>query len=199
MTSTLPAPGDTPRRALPVPGHPVRLAVPGRVLLLVAGVPGAGKSTLLRHLPSREGLLVLDSEVQRVRLGRVFPRVPYPRLRPWVHLLHRLAVVAAACGAAPTVVVHLPATGSGLRRAVLVLARFAGRTPQLLWIEAPAADALRGQADRGRVVEQGSFARHVARAEGVAARIRGDGLGEGWAAETALDRHDAAGGLLLVA
>ncbi|GAA4551777.1 AAA family ATPase [Pseudonocardia xishanensis] len=197
MTRALPAPGDTPRRALPVPGGPVCLDVPGRALLLVAGVPGAGKSTLLRRLPPGDGVRVLDSEVQRAVLGRVFPGMPYPRLRPWVHLLHRLAVVAAACGAAPTVVVHLPATGRGLRSAVVVLARLTGRTPHLLWIEAPAGEALRGQAERGRVVERGSFARHVARAEGVASRIRGDGLGEGWVGETALERREAAAGLAL--
>lgn len=197
MIRAVPASGDTPRRALPVPGHPVCLALPGRVLLLVAGVPGAGKSTLLRRVPTGDTLRVLDSEVQRDRLVRLLPDVPYPRLRPWVHLLHRLAVVGVACGAVPTVVVHLPATGAGLRRAVRGLALATGREPHLLWIEAPAAEALCGQAARGRMVERGSFARHVARAAGVAERIRGGTLGERWVSATALDRRAASRGLVL--
>jgi hypothetical protein len=184
-------------RPFPDSALPVRLAVPGRVLLLVAGVPGAGKSTLLQRLPDGPGLLVLDSEVQRDRLVRLRPDAPYARLRPWVHLLHRLAVVGAACGGTPTVVVHLPATGTGLRRAVRGLARLTGRAPHLLWIEAPAADALRGQAARGRMVEGGSFARHVARAAGVADRIRDGRLDEPWASATAWDRRAAARGLVL--
>lgn len=192
MTRALPVPGDT----VPLP---LRLAVPGRVLLLVAGVPGAGKSTLLRRLPRGAELVVLDSEVQRDRLVRLLPDVPYARLRPWVHLLHRLAVVAAACGAVPTVVVHLPATGPGLRRVVRGLAQLTGRAPHLLWIEAPAADALQGQAARGRMIERGSFARHVARADGVADRIRTRRLGERWASAVALTRREAARGLDLAA
>jgi len=184
-------------RALPAPGDPVCLALSGRTLVLVAGVPGVGKSTLLRRLPARPEVRVLDSEAQRERLRRLLPSVRYPRLRPWVHLLHRAAVVGAACGGARTVVVHLPATGPGLRRAVRGLARLTGRAPHLLWIEAPPAEALRGQAERGRLVEGGSFARHVARSAGVAERIRSGRLGEGWATAVAVDRRAASRGLHL--
>jgi hypothetical protein len=173
-------------RALPAPA---RLELPGRVLLLVAGLPGAGKSTLLRGAPARPGLRILDSDAQRARLVRVFPGVGYPRLRPWVHLLHRLAVVGAACGTAPTVVVHLPATGAGLRRAVRALAALTGRDPHLLWIDAAPADAVAGQAARGRMIESRSFARHVTRAAGMADRIRGGSLDEGWASATAVERN----------
>jgi hypothetical protein len=168
------------------------MVLPGRALLLVAGVPGAGKSTLLRRVPDRPGLRVLDSETQRDRLRRLLPAVAYPRLRPWVHLWHRLAVVGAACGPAQTVVVHLPATGRGLRRAVRTVARLTGRDPHLLWIEVPVEEALRGQAERGRVVAGGSFARHAARADGVAARIRAGALGETWTQAVAVDRCAAA-------
>src|SRR5918996_2483226 len=73
---------------------PVRLALPGRTLLLVAGMPGAGKSTLLASLPAADGLAVLDSEAQRAALRPLARGVPYALLRPVVHLLHRSAVVA---------------------------------------------------------------------------------------------------------
>jgi predicted kinase len=77
---------------------PVRLALPGRTLLLVAGMPGAGKSTLLSTLPAADGLAVLDSESQRAALRPLARGVPYAWQRPVVHLLHRSAVVAARRG-----------------------------------------------------------------------------------------------------
>ncbi|MFR9805722.1 AAA family ATPase [Pseudonocardia sp. RS010] len=199
------APGDTPPRPLPLPLGPeltaggaaasVRLSVPGRALVLVAGVPGAGKSTLLRRMPELPGLRVLDSETQRDLVARVLPGIPYARIRPLVHLLHRLAAVVTAIGSARVVVVHLPATSPGLRRTVRGLARLTRRSAYLVWIDAAPAEALRGQADRGRLIESGSFARHVSRANGVAARISAGTLGERWTRAIALDRPTAARGL----
>ncbi|MEK6438724.1 AAA family ATPase [Pseudonocardia sp. T1-2H] len=202
MTLTLP--GDTPSRPLPVPSTPpsrsaapVRLRLPGRSLVLVAGMPGAGKSTMLRSVRPRPGLVVLDSDAQRDALVRLAPRTPYARLRPLVHLLHRLAVIAAALGGAPTVVVHLPATAPRLRRAAILLARLSRRDPHLVWFDVDPADALRGQRERGRVVDPGSFARHAERAEGVAERLRTGALAEPWRTVTVLDRPTAARGLTL--
>jgi hypothetical protein len=202
MTLTLS--GDTPSRPLPVPpappsrsAAPVRLRLPGRSLVLVAGMPGAGKSTMLRSVRPRPGLVVLDSDAQRDALVRLAPRMPYARLRPLVHLLHRLAVVVAALGGAPTVVVHLPATAPRLRRATILLARLSRRAPHLVWFDVDPADALRGQRERGRVVEPGSFARHAERAEGVTERLRTGALAEPWRTVTVLDRPTAARGLTL--
>jgi predicted kinase len=194
MTLALPAPGDTPRRPLP---RPVRVAVPGRALVLVAGVPGAGKSTLLRSLPETDGQRVLDSEEFRRVLGRVFPGVAYARLRPLVHLAHRVAVAVAASGPTRVVVVHLPATSGRLRRMVLALSRATSRSAHLVWVDAAAGEALRGQVARGRVIERESFARHAARAEGTAARIAGGRLGETWDSAVVVDRRAAARGLVL--
>lgn len=170
---------------------PARLALPGRTLLLVAGMPGAGKSTLLAGLPPRAGVLVLDSDAYRVALRGVLPGVPYAAYRPLVHLWHRLAVLVAACSTAPTVVVHLPATDPGTRAAVARLAALTGRAAHLLWLRVDPAEARRGQRARGRVVPDASFAAHAARA----ARL--PRAGEGWAGVTVLDRPAARLGLLL--
>lgn len=170
---------------------PVRLDLPGRTLLLVAGMPGAGKSTLLAGLPPREGVLVLDSDAYRMALRGLLPGVPYAAYRPLVHLWHRLALLVAAFSAVPTVVVHLPATDPGTRAVVARLAALTGRTAHLLWLQVEVADARRGQWSRGRVVPEGSFAVHAERA----ARL--PHAREGWAGVTVLDRAEARAGLLL--
>jgi predicted kinase len=175
---------------------PVRLAVPGRTLLLVAGMPGAGKSTLLASLPAAEGITVLDSEAQRTALRPVAGGVPYTWLRPVVHMLHRTAVVGAAVSATPTVVVHLPATQPRIRAAVARLAAVSRRDAHLLWLQADAAEARRGQYARGRVVQEASFCAHARRAERTAAELLADPP-PGWRSVTVLDRSAARGGLRL--
>jgi hypothetical protein len=174
----------------------VRLALPGRTLLLVAGMPGAGKSTLLAGLPERPGLAVLDSETHRGALRRALAPLPYAWYRPLVHLMHRLAVLVAAVSAAPTVVVHLPATEAGTRAAVARLAAVTGRTAHLLWLHVEADEARRGQCERGRVVPEPSFASHSRHAESSTADLL-DGPPPGWASVTVLDRAAASGGLRL--
>jgi predicted kinase len=177
-------------------GEPVRLALPGRTLLLVAGMPGAGKSTLLAGLPPGPDVVVLDSERYRVAVRRATGAAPYGWYRPLVHLLHRLAVLDAAVSAAPTVVVHLPATDARTRAAVARLARGTRRTAHLLWLHVDAADARRGQAERGRVVPEPSFAGHAERAAATTQELLA-GPPPGWASVTVLDREAARGGLHL--
>jgi predicted kinase len=175
---------------------PVRLALPGRTLLLVAGMPGAGKSTLLASLPATEGLVVLDSETQRAALRPIAVGVPYSWQRPVVHLMHRTAVVGAALSATPTVVVHLPATQPSIRAAMARLAAVTGREAHLLWLHVDAAEARRGQYARGRVVQEASFFAHARRAERTAAELLRDPP-PGWRSVTVLDRAVARGGLRL--
>jgi predicted kinase len=181
---------------VPVPGvrRPVRLALPGRTLLLVAGMPGAGKSTLLSGLPRTPDVAVLDSDEHRAALARRLPGVAYRRYRPLVHLRHRLAVLRAACSATPTVVVHLPATGAGTRRAVALLAALTGRDAHLLWLHVDPREALAGQRERGRLVPSASFAGHARRA---AAAVAGLGREPGWRSRTVIDRAGARAGLVL--
>jgi predicted kinase len=175
---------------------PVRLALPGRTLLLVAGMPGAGKSTLLASLPAADGLTVLDSEAHRAALRPIARGVPYAVQRPVVHLMHRTAVVGAALSATPTVVVHLPATQPGTRAALARLAAATGREAHLLWLQADAAEARRAQYERGRVVPEASFCSHARNAERTAAELV-DNPPPGWRSVTVLDRAAARGGLRL--
>ncbi|MBW0106408.1 AAA family ATPase [Pseudonocardia sp. KRD291] len=175
---------------------PVRLHVPGRTLVLVAGLPGAGKSTLLATLPPEDSTVVLDSERTRALLVRRLPAgTPYPLYRWAVHLLHRLSVVLAALAGPDTVVVHLPSTTGGTRSAIRRLARLGGRAAHLVWVHAEPADALAGQHVRGRVVRGRAFAGHAARAGDVAATLRSDGPPAGWASARVLDRSCAHRGL----
>jgi hypothetical protein len=139
---------------------------------------------------------VLDSDAHRVRLARRFPGVAYPRYRPLVHLLHRLAVVRAACSGVRTVVVHLPATAASTRAAVALLAAVSGRAAHLVWLHADPDEARRGQRDRGRVVPPRSFAGHARR--GVATRRRLlRRRPPGFRGVTMLDRVSARAGLVL--
>jgi predicted kinase len=175
-----------------------RLAVEGRVLVLVAGMPGAGKSTLLRGLAARPGLRVLDSETYRARLGSVLRPLPYRYYRPLVHLWHRLAALVALVSRTPTVLVHLPATDRRTRAVVAALARWTGRRAHLLWLHVDPQEALRGQQQRGRLIPSGSFAAHVELAAATSALL-GSGRPEpGWTSATVLDRATAARGLSLV-
>lgn len=175
----------------------MRLALAGRTLLLVAGMPGAGKSTLLAGLPPRDGMVVLDSDAYRAALGGSLPGVPYAAYRPLVHLWHRVAVLVATLSTVPTVVVHLPATDPGTRAVVARLARLGGRTAHLLWMHVDPSDARRGQCSRGRVVPVASFLAHAERAADTEAVLLRSGAPEGWAGVTVLDRPAARAGLLL--
>jgi len=184
------------RAATPIQPAPIRLAVPGRTLVLVAGMPGAGKSTLLAGLPRRPDTVVLDSDEHRAALARRFPRLPYRRYRGLVHLRHRLAVVRAACSGAPTVVVHLPATSVVLRTVAAVLAALTGRAAHLLWLHVDPDEALRGQRQRGRLVPSASFAGHARRAVAAGEALRA-GRAPGWRTVTVVDRTAARAGLVL--
>jgi predicted kinase len=198
-TVELPRPAR-PRHAPPSPrpqsAAPVRVRLPGRALLLVAGMPGAGKSTLLAGLARRPGLVVLDSDTHRAALARRLPMLAYRRYRPLVHLLHRLALVRAAVSAAPTVVVHLPATAGSTRAAVAAIAAVTGRAAHLLWLHVDPRDALAGQRDRGRVVPAASFAGHARRATATLRRLR-RARPWGYRDVTVLDRARARAGLVL--
>lgn len=134
--------------------------------VMVGGVPGAGKSTLLTQLaasgvPAR----IVDPDPIRRWFARRAPGLAYVRYRWLVHLLAAgwaLGLLLAGPSRGP-LLVHDPATRPRRRVAVGRLARALGWTPRLVFIDVSRADAVRGQAVRGRMVA--SFDRHWARWE----------------------------------
>jgi predicted kinase len=172
------------------------LAVSGRSLVLVAGLPGAGKTTLLKTLDQDRAVRVSDSDPLRAAVVRLMPRgTRYGLVRPAVHLLHRAGVAGLALGPSLVVVVHLPATSARLRRAVIWLARLGRRTPHLVWLDVAADEARDGQRIRGRAVTSRSFERHARRARRISEQLLVGELDEGWATTLRLDRQVARRGL----
>jgi AAA domain len=134
------------------------------VLVVVGGLPGSGKTTLLRRwLADRpRGVAGYDSEDVAAALGAA-PALPYRLLRPAVHLLHRARLLRGLRRPEPVVVLTDPWTRPGWRALVLAEARRSGRRVRLVLLDASAAAAVRGQADRGRAVSRRSMRRHARR------------------------------------
>lgn len=177
---------------------PVSIVLPGRTLLLVAGMPGAGKSRLLARLRGTVDVEVVDSQAYRDTVAWWLPGgLPYRRYRALVHLLHRLAIVRAALTGPAAVAVHLPATSAATRATVALLAVLTGRATHLLWLDVDPADALRGQRRRGRTVPAGSFARHACRAAATTSALQAGRVPAGWRSVTVLDRAGARDGIVL--
>ncbi len=80
---------------------PVRLALPGRTLLLVAGMPGRASPRCSRACPPPTGWSCSTPRPSAPRSARWPAACPTALQRPVVHLLHRSAVVAAAVSATP--------------------------------------------------------------------------------------------------
>lgn len=202
MSTASAAPDAAPTDVLAVAGAdtadgPLVVHLPGRTVLLVAGLPGAGKSTLLAGVDAVPGVRVLDSGTARAVLARRLPAgTPYPAYRWLTHLVHRAGVVGACLGPTGTVVVHLPATAPRGRAVVRALARLSGRDPHLLWLDVPAEQAMSGQLARGRVVRSRPFAAHARRAARTAAALRAGGE-PGWTSVRTTDRSGARRGLAL--
>jgi energy-coupling factor transporter ATP-binding protein EcfA2 len=151
-------------------GPVLGITVPAGSLVVVAGLPGAGKTTLLRRLAASAppGVVALDSEDVAARL-RTLP-VAYPVLRPLVHALHLVRVLAALTGPAACVLTTDPMTGP-LRRLLLgVAARRTGRSLHLVLVDATVAEAVDGQDRRGRTLGRRRMARHAQRWERLRSR-----------------------------
>ncbi|MCF6744509.1 ATP-binding protein [Blastococcus sp. KM273128] len=179
------APTATGRRgAAPVP--------PGRVLVVVGGLPGSGKTTLLRRLLAGEGPTVtaLDSEDVAARVRRAAPGVPYRLLRPGVHAWHRWRVLRSVAGDAPLVVLTDPWTSRGWRGLVLLTAGRSGRALRLVLLDVPPQVARDGQRARGRTIPDGRTRRHAARWRRCLAGARTAPTGPGHAV-LVLDRQAA--------
>ncbi|MFE0020163.1 AAA family ATPase [Amycolatopsis sp. NPDC059021] len=170
--------------------EPTTIELDGRDLLVVAGLPGAGKTTMLRHAAGE--LPVLDSDQVRLRLREVLPAsVAYRWYRPLVHAGHRARVVGRAASAGGPVVVHEPATRASTRALLAALGKVTGRRVRMLWLDATADEALAGQRDRGRLIRERSFARHVRRAAKTRAALLSGSVPRGWHSARVITRSAA--------
>lgn len=79
---------------------------------------------------------------------------------------------------------------------VRLLARCAGRSAHLIWLDVPPDTALAGQRSRGRLVRARAFAAHVKRADASVPVLRA-GREPGWSSILLTDRTSARRGLEL--
>lgn len=135
--------------------------------VLIGGIPGAGKSTALQRLePLLPGVRVLDSDTGRRWFARHARPLPYRLVRPFVHVIHHLQVLAlllAGPGNGSGVVVHDPSTRWVRLGLVGRLARLRGWHPEVVFVDVSRAAALAGQRQRRRVVDGRRFAGHWSR------------------------------------
>ncbi|MFE7114815.1 AAA family ATPase, partial [Streptomyces sp. NPDC057654] len=163
-------PGPSPRPQPPAAVADLRgtatacdLRFPVGDLLVVSGLPGSGKSTLIRRavpgLDARGGIVwCVDSQDARDRwASRVPAYVPYGLYRPLVRLSHYTGL-RRALHSGTSVVVHDCGTLAWVRCWLAFDARRRGVALRLLLMDVPAADALAGQARRGRRVSAYAFA-----------------------------------------
>lgn len=132
-------------------------------MIVVGGVPGAGKSTAILRYLGVPGVRVLDPDrVRRTLRGRAA-----------VHAVHQALVwgtVLLGPRRVGTLLIQDTATRPRRREALLRFATLRGWSVHLLLVDVSRADALAGQADRGRRSPTGAFERHWSRWE----RLRGD-------------------------
>ena len=151
-------------------------------LIVIAGVPGAGKTEALRVLRGRSPQArSADPENLRRRLRQWMPWLPYALVRPILHTIAHLCVLALMlnkCGG--PLVIHDPGTRRWSRRLIVGLAGILGYRPMIVFIDTDRESALRGQEQRKRVVRRRAFDRHWRRWVELRERVlRGDSLGDG--------------------
>jgi ABC-type cobalamin/Fe3+-siderophores transport system ATPase subunit len=148
----------------------IQLAVPAGSLVVIAGLPGAGKTSLLRRLAATAptDVVALDSEDVATHLRRL--PVGYRVLRPLVHALHLLTVLAAVSGPVSCVLTTDPLTAPGRRLLLGTAARLTGRRLHVIVVEASIAEALNGQWTRGRRLGSRRMSRHIRRSPALSRR-----------------------------
>ncbi|WP_424211664.1 AAA family ATPase [Streptomyces sp. BI20] len=201
VTDREPVPGvPAQAHARPRPAGPVRDLrgrVPGPLgfregdLIVVSGLPGGGKSTLMRRaVPAGR---VVDSQDTRERWERRIPAgLPYEVYRPLVRLAH-YAGLWRALRTGRSLVVHDCGTHSWVRALLARTARRRGRELHLLLLDVDPAQALAGQAARGRGVSAAAFARHRAATGRLLAAARAGRVPPGCASTLLVDRRAADG------
>ncbi len=186
-----PLPGGLPAVRDLRGGPPPRvIGYPAGDVLVVSGLPGGGKSTLIRQTVAAPALRI-DSQDSRERWERRLPAwLPYAVYRPWVRLAH-YAGLRRALASGRAVVVHDCGTQSWVRGWLARDARSRGRGLHLLLLDVEPAEALAGQAARGRGVSGFAFRRHLRSVGRLRARAEDGRLPRGFTSAVLLDRAAA--------
>lgn len=186
-----PLPGGLPAVRDLRGGPPPRvIGYPAGDVLVVSGLPGGGKSTLIRQTVAAPALRI-DSQDSRERWERRLPAwLPYAVYRPWVRLAH-YAGLRRALASGRAVVVHDCGTQSWVRGWLARDARSRGRGLHLLLLDVQPAEALAGQAARGRGVSGFAFRRHLRCVGRLRARAEDGRLPRGFTSAVLLDRAAA--------
>ncbi|MFE9927542.1 AAA family ATPase [Streptomyces sp. NPDC005533] len=169
---------------------PQRLAFAGGDIVVVSGLPGGGKSTLIKRAAADGG--AVDSQDTRERWERRMPAaLPYAAYRPLVRAAHYWGLWRLL-RSGTSVVVHDCGTQSWVRGLLGAAARRRGRALHLLLLDSSPAEALSGQAARGRRVSAYAFARHRGAVGRLLREAEAGRPPRGCASVTLLDRRSAA-------
>ncbi|MDR7300728.1 hypothetical protein JOF55_000909 [Haloactinomyces albus] len=95
------------------------------------------------------------------------------------------------------VIAHEPSTRPTTRAMLVVLGWITRRPRVLVWIHVGAFEALSGQRERGRMVGERSFVRHVGRAERLRRMLRAGRRPRGWYVVHVFTRAELVDGLRL--
>ncbi|RSS84215.1 ABC transporter ATP-binding protein [Streptomyces sp. WAC06614] len=170
-------------------GGPTVLSFAAGDVVVVSGLPGGGKSTLIARAAPAGGSI--DSQDVRERWERSMPAwLPYAVYRPAVRVAHYWGLWRALASGAP-LVVHDCGTQAWVRAVLARAARRRGRSLHLLLLDASPAEALAGQAARGRGVSAYAFARHRRAAARLIRAAESGHLPPGCTTAVLLDRPSA--------
>ncbi|MFI1970685.1 ATP/GTP-binding protein [Streptomyces cinnamoneus] len=137
---------------------PAVLLYPPGAVVVVSGLPGSGKSTLMRRWSACAA--TVDPRVVHEACQSVMPeRLPYAVYRPWARLTYARWLRTEARGGAP-LLVHDCGSRSWMRRWLARTAGRQGRELHLVLLDVGVAEALAGQAVRGRRAPGRVFAKH---------------------------------------
>ncbi len=137
---------------------PAVLAYPDSAVVVVSGLPGSGKSTLLWRWS--KAALVIDPRVVHVACEAMMPTwLPYAVYRPWARWRYFRWLRSAVRGGGP-LLVHDCGGRPWMRRWLAGSAGRQGRELHLVLLDVGMAEALAGQAARGRWAPRSAFTRH---------------------------------------
>ncbi|WP_239696522.1 MULTISPECIES: TGBp1 family protein [unclassified Streptomyces] len=179
---------------------PAVFLYPVDAVVVVSGLPGSGKSTLLRRWS--KAALAIDPRVVHVACEAVMPVwLPYVVYRPWARWRYFRWLRTAVRGGGGPLLVHDCGGRPWMRRWLRRSAGRQGRELHLVVLDVWVAEALSGQAARGRWAPRRVFARHRRGLDRLLRELSGLGVaqpGPAWATTPARDPVREAASVVLL-